>query len=89
MESSGLTKILLQLTVLSGKELHTGGTTKKVASSGGKGGNFFCLIYHQLNSTPESKTSSWNNFGLKTGAIDSRVSLEIYSFHFASQECWS
>lgn len=82
-------RILLQLRVLSSKQLYTVGTTEKAASSGGKGGNFFCWIYHQLNSTVESKTFSWNEFGLKTGAIDSRVSLEIYSFHFSNQERWN
>ena len=64
-------------------------TDEKVASSGGKGGNFFRWIYHQLISAVESKTFSWNEFGLKTCAIDSCVSLEIYSFHFSNPDCWS
>lgn len=51
------------------------------------GGNFFRWIYHQLNSTVESKKFSWNEFGLKTCATDSCVSLEIDSFHFSNPDC--
>lgn len=75
--------------MVSNKELHTVGTDEKAASSGGKGGNFFRGIYHQLNSIVESKIFSWNESGLKTCAIDSGVSLEIGSFHFSNPDIWS